>query len=226
MPSILRAPLHTRRPGRLARADTHYNGLVTSTSRMHPMHAKRFSSAKGEHYDAHRHHLCPGRIPAGQRGVPHSPDHPGHDVQVHVERADEPTVRPVRIRLLLHTSAEPDQRHGRRQDLRARRRRGRDAHQLRPGGELLRPVQHLQRGRPYRGLVRDLRRHVQPHQRDDAQDGHRMHVREPRLHARGAGRRVPAEHQRPCSANPSPTRRSSCWTSTSSPPPRTTTAYR
>ena len=32
-------------------------------------------------------------------------------------------------------------------------------------------------------------------QRDDAQDGHRVHVREPRLHAGGAGRRVPTEYQ-------------------------------
>ena len=72
---------------------------------------------------------------------------------------------------------------------------GRDADLVRPGGELLRAVQHLQRGRPHRRLLRDLRRHVQPDQRDDAQDGHRVHVREPRLHAGGAGRRVPTEYQ-------------------------------
>ena len=45
------------------------------------------------------------------------------------------------MRLLLHPPAESDQRHRRREDLRAGRRRGRDAHLVRPGGELLRAVQ-------------------------------------------------------------------------------------
>ena len=37
----------------------------------------------------------------------------------------------------------------------------------------IRTVQHLQQRRPHRRILRDLRRHVQPHQRDHAQNGHR-----------------------------------------------------
>ena len=43
----------------------------------------------------------------------------------------------------------------------------------RPGGQLLRPVQHLRGGRPHRGVQHHLRRHLQPDLRHHGQDGHR-----------------------------------------------------
>ena len=143
-------------------------------------------SKEGTYERKRRHHLRAGRLSAGQWRIPHSPNHPGHDLQIPVERTDEPTVRPVRIRLLLHPPAESDQRHRRREDLRAGRRRRSNAHLIRPGGEFLRSVQHLQQRRPHRRFLRHLWRHVQPHQRDHAQDGCRMHIRKPGLHRRGA----------------------------------------
>ena len=85
-----------------------------------------------------------GGYQPGKRRIPHTPNHSGDNLQIQVKRTDEPTVRPIRIRILLHPTAEPNQRHHRSENLRNGRRRGRNADLIRPGGELLRTLQHLQ----------------------------------------------------------------------------------
>ena len=69
--------------------------------------------------------------------------------------------------------AEPHLRYRRKEDLRAGGRHCRHADLQRPGGQLLRPVQHLRRQatiswRP----VHHLRRYVQPDLGHHGQDGH------------------------------------------------------
>ena len=69
------------------------------------------------------------------------------------------------------------------------------AHVLGPGGELLRGVQHRGRRRSRGGLLGHLRRHLQPARPHHAPHGPGMHVRRARLHRRGAGSRVPPQHE-------------------------------
>ena len=60
----------------------------------------------------------------------------------------------------------------RSEDLRAGGRHCRHADVQRPGGQLLRPVQHLRGRRPYRGVQHHLRRYLQPDLGHHGQDGH------------------------------------------------------
>ena len=89
-------------------------------------------------------------------------------------------------------------------------------------------------------LRRHLRGHLQPLRRDHEADGHRVHLRGPRLHRGGARRRLPPQHQgslwgdhrqprphRPGLSKssprpPTPTGCPSSWTTPS--PPRSTAA--
>ena len=75
-------------------------------------------------------------------------------------------------RLFLFPPAEPHLRYGRKEDLRAGGRHCRHADLQRPGGQLLRPVQHLRGRRPYRGVQHHLRRYLQPDLSHHGQDGH------------------------------------------------------
>ena len=116
-------------------------------------------------------------------------------LEVRHERAHGPPVRPRGGRVLLHASGEPHERLRGGQNRRARGRHGGHAHVVGPGCELLRRVQHRRRGRSCRSQLGHLRRHVQPAGRDHEAHGPGMHVRFARLHRRGAGGRVPAEHE-------------------------------
>ena len=182
---------------------------------------------KKEHMSENVDTICvQGGYQPGQRRIPHTPNHPGHDLQIPVERTDEPSCfRPVRTRM----TSTP-------------------ACRTRPTTPSPRKSASWKAARP-RCSPRPARRRTssrsstsattattssppppstaarsEPHQRDHAQDGHSNAPSSARTAPRRNSRPRSSRTPRPSSASPSPIRRSSCSTSRSSRTQRTATA--
>ena len=139
--------------------------------------------------------MYPGRICTKEWRAQTDSNNPVHNLQVRYQRGYGQAFRPGGIRLFLHPAPEPHKRLCSSKNCRAGGRHSRNPHIIRPGCQLLCCIQHCHSRRPCGFFRCNLRRHLQPFQRDNAEDGNRLHLR----FTRCVGRRDPgciqAQHQ-------------------------------
>ena len=136
-----------------------------------------------------------GRIYPGEWTAAAESDHPVYHFQIQHQWGHGKTVWSWGIRIFLYTAAESDQWSCRSQDRSNGRRHSRNADLKRTGSELFCHIQYMWEWRPYRGIILDLRRNLQPHCSYACQNGDHGNLRVSWRIGGGVKRCVPSEHK-------------------------------